>query len=81
MDDQTWPLCWDDWDGPVGLHNIAHRGLGSRREIGDEQGDCRERSPGAGVFIAVDVGVDGGGIMEGIVWVGEIMYSSEFAWL
>ena len=49
--------------------------------MGDEQGDCRERSPGAGVFITVDVGVDGGGIMEGIVWVGEIMYSSEFAWL
>ena len=38
-------------------------------------------SPGAGVFITVNVQVDGGGIREGIMQVGEIMYSLEFAWL
>ncbi len=70
-----------DRDGPIGLCDITHRGLGAWGEASNEEGDCGESAPGAWELCAVDVGVDGRCVGQGVVQVGEIMYRPIFAWL
>jgi len=80
-DDEAGPLGWGDRDGPISLCNFTHRGLGAWGEASNEEGDCGESAPGAWELCAVDVGVDGRCIGQGVVQVGEIVYHPIFAWL
>jgi hypothetical protein len=62
---QSGPLVGLYWYGAVGFLDVPDCGLGSGREVGDEEGYRREGAPGAGVAGGIDVAVDG---MEALSW-------------
>jgi hypothetical protein len=62
---QSRPLVRLYWYGVVGFFDVPDCGLGSRREVGDEEGYRHEGAPGAGVAGGIDVAVDG---METLSW-------------
>jgi len=80
-DDEARPLGRGDGDGPISLRNITHGGLGAWGEASNEEGDCGESAPGAWEICAIDVGVDGCCLGQGVVQVREIVYCLIFAWL